>query len=196
MDLRETRNLVKGQTEIDGYIPLGKRALIRGKITEPFVVGLGADTFLEMTKEEALQLLDSRLGSNVENINKDETADAGEEVESRPFEIIEEMKEEDLRLLEMKGKPRIAHKATAQTEKKTIVISPVTLAEELETLEMGPLRSRVIERTSDGRPIVDPGESVIGLQVKESLFKRRSAISPLIREGTTRFRAPEEKEQD
>lgn len=189
MGLRSTRELVEGQTEIDGYIPLGKKALIKGAIAEPFIVDVGADTLLEMSREETLRVLDAKLVVETKGGKEDERIFARDGLQ--PFEIIEEMDEDDLELLEKKGKPRVAHAATGQAKKKIPATPPVTLAEELATLEVGPLKSRVIERTDDGRPIVDPGETVIGLQVKESLFKRRSALSPSVRGGDTQFRAPE-----
>lgn len=170
------------------WVPIGDKAIMKGTFGEPYMVGLGAETFLEMTEEELRQHLRGRGMTSDESHEVKELELADESIEGKPFEVMEEMTEEDLRLLESKGKPRIAHKpmhAEAALGSVSVPDTSNALEEEMRSMRVnakpnqGPVKDRVVERRAPTGQVspADPSQTVLGLQVKESFFRKATALT-------------------
>lgn len=177
------------------WVPIGDKAIMKGTFGEPYMVGLGAETFLEMTEEELREHLRLK-GTSDESREVNGLRLTDESVEGKPFEVVEEMTEEDLRLVESKGKPRIAHRPMHPEAALGSVSVPDrshTLAEEMESLRVnakpnqGPVKDKVVERRAPtGHIPPDPAQTVMGLQVKESFFRKATALTKPVKGNSDR----------
>lgn len=179
---------------LDGWLPIRGIAAVKGEWGEECLVDVGAGIFLEMSVEEYNAHVSkvgekgkAKVGPVTAPAWKD-NADVVNPPEGEPFEIIEELTEMDRYLLESRGKPRIAHTLLYPSDPamKTApdqlsdLMKMVTVNQEQET---GPLKSKVVERNPP--PVThDPAQTVMEAQVKASLFKRKTALTPTVRGDT------------
>lgn len=119
-----------------------ERAAVEGVVRPPWLVELGAGTYLQMDEEE----LEGWKRMKIKQTNREE------------MDIREELTEDDLILIEQKGK-RIAHQPIHQSISESI---------------HRPIKERIIERvTAIPTKPHDPAQTVIRAHVKESLFRQR-----------------------
>jgi hypothetical protein len=161
-----------------GLLPVGRKAMIRGELDGDFMVDIGAGTFLQMSLTEVGTFLRTRLTKTMameQLIRTDKEKGKVVKLPTEEVEIIEELSAEDLEFMTKRSKPRVAH-TSSSTSKVHFNIEPLeegTVEEDLKRLEIGPVKSRVIERASPAM-VTDPAQTVIRAHVKESLFKRRT----------------------
>lgn len=176
-----------------GWVPIGKRAMMRGTLGGPYLVGLGADTFVEMDGGELRQHLGEKMSIDPPPAVRVE--------EEEPIEIVEELSEQDQQLLESRGRPRIAHTPTHPGESTltgSVRVPPIATSHDpsksLSTLENDmadlritgrPVLDRVVERrpppTGKTAPPLAPSETILGREVKETLFRRATALTKPVR---------------
>lgn len=187
---------LRGEGTLVGWVPIGKKAMMRGTLGGPYLVGLGADTFIEMEGEEALK---QHLGKGV-SVESPQTAQINDDEEERPIEIFEELSEQDLRLLESRGQPRIAHTPIhpGSTLTGSVRVPPIAvstggapgsaLESDMTDLQIAgrPVLDRVVERRPPTAvPPRAPSETVLGREVKETLFRRATALTKSVRGSPT-----------
>ena len=164
------------ESQKTGFVPIGQRAMMRGTLGDDFIVGIGADTFVSMDRARVEEHIRTRLGE-VATRARGETVQLLQDGEQ---EIIEELTAADLALLEQRERPRRAH--VAGPGAKPAGRTTTTLEEDMGRLDVGPVRAHVVERRAPSRA-ADPSETVIRAHVKESLFKRRTALGETVRGG-------------
>jgi hypothetical protein len=120
----------------NGWIALGEKAMIQGELNGKALYSSGASIYMEYELQNLIDMLDN----------------------SKEMDIREELTEEDLTLLESKGRRRIAH--------------PESLIRQIENITVsGAVSERVVEKNES----LNDSKSVVVTEVvrESSIFKNR-----------------------
>lgn len=172
-------------------MPLGRLAALKGHWGEDGLrmVGLGAGVVVDMTEAEYQRHVASRHGHGEEVTPGGREDGPTQGPDGEPVEIMEELTDEDHRILDNRGKPRIAHTPCLQPRATSTPADQ--LAAGLDRLRMvaeeetTPLKSKVVERIPLATTTDPLGRSAMGAPTKASLFKQKLAQTPASRDDET-----------
>ena len=133
-----------------GFLPVGRKAMVRGELDGDFMVDIGVDTYLQMSLAEVENYLKTKL---TETMTMEQPIGTGIEkgrvvkLPTEETEIIEELSAEDLEFMNRRSKPRVAHTLQFPSTSKVHFVESYegeAVDEDLRRLAIGP-NSRAVE---------------------------------------------------